>query len=98
MYIDTQTLFLTISFGYAHCQQQHVHRIIAEALKKTPLPENDRTKQDIRFGNALKHAGLSITLTSLASIIAFSVGSTVDIPAIKSFCLFASFCFLGNYS
>ena len=50
-----------------------------------------------RLGRALKHAGVSITLTSLSSVTAFAVGATIDIPAIRAFASFSAFAFLSNY-
>ena len=71
--------------------------IIVESLNRTPLPNGDVKKEDERFGLAMSHAGLSITLTSFSSIVAFGIGSFVDLPGIKAFCTFASLTFLSNY-
>ena len=71
--------------------------IIVETLDITPFPDNDIEKQDIRTGNALRHAGVSITLTSFSSVLAFAIGSLTDIPGISSFCAFGSLCFMANY-
>ena len=71
--------------------------IIVESLNRTPLPDNDIKKEDERFGNAMAHSGLSITLTSFSSIVAFLIGSAVDLPGIESFCIYACLCFLANY-
>lgn len=43
-----------------------------------------------RIGCALKHAGVSITVTSLTDFAAFAIGSSTVLPALRSFCLFAS--------
>ena len=72
--------------------------IIVETLDRTPLPDNDPNKQDVRLADAMQHAGLSITLTSFSSIVAFGIGSFVDMPGITSFCSYASLSFAANYS
>ena len=43
-----------------------------------------------RFGHTLKHAGVSITITSITDIAAFAVGGTTVLPGLRSFCLYAS--------
>ncbi|XP_055387683.1 patched domain-containing protein 3-like isoform X2 [Condylostylus longicornis] len=43
-----------------------------------------------KVGLMVKHAGASITVTSLTDIIAFVVGSTTVIPSLQSFCLYAA--------
>ena len=37
-----------------------------------------------------RHAGVSITITSLTDIVAFLVGGTTILPSLQSFCIFAS--------
>ena len=71
--------------------------IIVESLNRTPLPGNDVSKEDIRFGHAMAQSGLSVSLTSFSSIVAFAIGSAADLPGIQSFCMHASLSFLGNY-
>ena len=43
-----------------------------------------------RFGIAMKHAGVAITITSLTDLLAFAIGATTILPALQSFCLFAA--------
>ena len=54
--------------------------------------------QDIRFGLAMKNAGLSIMLTSLSTVVAFLIGSNIDMPGITAFCIFSALAFLFNFS
>ena len=68
-----------------------------ETLDRTPLPEDDPDQQDVQFGHAMQHAGLSVTLTSMSSVIAFSIGSAADLPGISAFCFFSALCFFANY-
>ncbi|CAH1243988.1 NPC1 [Branchiostoma lanceolatum] len=39
---------------------------------------------------ALKHAGVSITVTSLTDVVAFGVGASTILPALQSFCIYAA--------
>ena len=43
-----------------------------------------------RIGETLSQAGVAITITSVTDIIAFGVGGTTVLPALMSFCLYAS--------
>ena len=43
-----------------------------------------------RIGTAMKHAGVSITVTSLTDIVAFAIGSLTVLPALRSFCIYAA--------
>lgn len=43
-----------------------------------------------RLGLALKHAGCSITITTLTDFLAFLIGSTTILPALRSFCIYAA--------
>ncbi|XP_071523040.1 patched domain-containing protein 3-like isoform X2 [Panulirus ornatus] len=55
------------------------------------LSQKER-KQELthRIGYALKHAGVSITVTSLTDFAAFAIGSGTVLPALRSFCLYAA--------
>ena len=44
----------------------------------------------MRFGIAMKHAGVAITITSMTDLLAFAIGATTILPALKYFCLFAA--------
>ena len=41
-----------------------------------------------KIGEVMSHSGVSITITSLTDFIAFAIGGTTAIPALKSFCMF----------
>lgn len=43
-----------------------------------------------RIGLALKHAGVSITITSITNFAAFAIGSGTVLPALQSFCIYAA--------
>lgn len=50
-----------------------------------------------RMAVSLKHTGASITITSLTDFVAFLVGSSTNLPALSSFCVFAAFSVLCGY-
>ncbi|XP_053693061.1 patched domain-containing protein 3-like [Sabethes cyaneus] len=58
------------------------YRKVHESHSHLPLPE--------RMGLMLKHAGASITVTSLTDIVAFAVGSITVMPSLQSFCIYAA--------
>ncbi len=43
-----------------------------------------------RMGATLSQAGVAITITSVTDIIAFGIGGTTILPALSSFCIYAS--------
>lgn len=51
----------------------------------------------IRIGHALKHAGVSITITSVTDFAAFMVGSFSSAPAIRVFCITAMVAVAATY-
>ncbi|XP_058824384.1 NPC intracellular cholesterol transporter 1-like [Topomyia yanbarensis] len=58
------------------------YRKIRETHSHLPLPE--------QMGLMLKHAGASITVTSLTDLVAFAVGSITVLPSLQSFCIYAA--------
>ena len=52
---------------------------------------------DKRFRIGLKHAGPSITVTSVTDALAFFLGALSSLPGLKSFCVFAGFCVIALY-
>ncbi|KAG8245135.1 molting cycle, collagen and cuticulin-based cuticle [Homalodisca vitripennis] len=44
----------------------------------------------VQMGLALRHAGVSITVTSFTDIVASTIGGTTILPALESFCLYAA--------
>lgn len=56
---------------------------ISEEERNLPLPE--------KVGLMLKHAGVSITITSFTDVIAFIIGSSTILPSLESFCIYAAF-------
>ena len=80
--------------------------VLQSSIEKTKCPrpedfeveiENEDDLEAQRIGMALSHCGVSITLTSLSSVIAFLIGSFADIPAITSFCMYSALSFAANY-
>ncbi|RUS80143.1 hypothetical protein EGW08_012100 [Elysia chlorotica] len=54
-------------------------------------PEDQTLDIPDRMGPVLRHAGVSITVTSVTDFVAFIIGSTTIIPALRSFCVYAAF-------
>merc|ERR1719367_745004 len=50
-----------------------------------------------RFGLAMKYAGVTITVTSVTDFIAFAIGASTVLPALKSFCIYCGIGILMVY-
>jgi Niemann-Pick C1 protein len=55
-------------------------------LRGDDLPKN----LPARFGQTMRHAGVAITITSVTDLLAFGVGGSTVIPALRSFCIHAA--------
>ncbi|XP_078356273.1 patched-related protein 18-like [Oculina patagonica] len=64
--------------------------VIVQAWSNLPLKIHETQSISERIGLALKHAGCSITITSLTDFLAFLIGSSTILPALRSFCIFAA--------
>ncbi|XP_025830631.1 protein patched homolog 1 isoform X2 [Agrilus planipennis] len=51
-------------------------------VKRLPLEK--------RIGHMLKHAGVSITVTTFTDVVAFLIGSSTILPCLETFCLYAA--------
>ncbi|XP_052775868.1 protein patched homolog 3-like isoform X2 [Mya arenaria] len=60
-------------------------------------PQEQKLPIDKKMALTLKHAGVSITVTSVTDIVAFAIGSSTVIPALSAFCAYAAFGILGLY-
>ena len=60
------------------------------AVESTVAQTNDLAVGAFILSDALEEVGSSILLTSLTDLLAFSVGSLIDLPAVSSFCLTAA--------
>ena len=43
-----------------------------------------------RVGRTMQQAGVAITVTSVTDFIAFGIGATTQLPALRSFCMYAA--------
>ena len=50
-----------------------------------------------RLGLTMKHAGVAITITTITDLLAFAIGASTVIPALASFCIYASLGLLFVY-
>ena len=55
---------------------------LSDEDRAKPLPE--------RFGLTMKHAGVAITITSVTDLLAFGIGASSTLPALRSFSVFCS--------
>jgi len=51
--------------------------------------EQKKSREE-RFGLVLRRAGAAITVTSLTDFLAFAIGGTTVLPALRSFCIFCA--------
>ena len=55
------------------------------------IAEHERSKPLVeRVGAVMSHAGVAITITSITNFMAFGIGASSSLPALRSFCMFAS--------
>ena len=57
---------------------------------ETLKPDEKSRGLEERFGLTMRHAGAAITVTSLTDVIAFGIGGLTVLPALQSFCIYAS--------
>ena len=57
---------------------------------ETLTPKDQAGTLQERFGKTLSHSGVAITITSVTDVVAFAIGGTTVLPALKSFCLYAA--------
>ena len=67
--------------------------VIVSCIDQAPL----HFTANERFRIGLKHAGPSITVTSVTDALAFFLGALSSMPGLRSFCVFAGFCVVGLY-
>jgi len=69
--------------------------IVVEEFYKRACKEHANKTDALKHG--LGEAGLAVFLTSLTAVCAFSVGSFVDLPAVRSFCVCSGLAFFWNF-
>ncbi|XP_078600542.1 patched domain-containing protein 3-like [Branchiostoma floridae x Branchiostoma japonicum] len=63
--------------------------VIVQAWENLTPTERKKNKQEAA-AKAMKHAGVSITVTSITDLLAFGIGATSPIPALRSFCIYVA--------
>ena len=71
--------------------------IAEEKRKSTPINPKDLPPLPERVGEAMSQAGAAITITSVTDIIAFGIGGSTILPALSSFCIYASVGIVATY-
>ena len=67
--------------------------VIVSCIDQAPL----YLSANERFRIGLRHAGPSITVTSVTDALAFFFGALSSFPGLRSFCVFAGFCVVALY-
>ncbi|GFO48112.1 patched domain-containing protein 3 [Plakobranchus ocellatus] len=62
------------------------------------LPKEQDYDIPQKVAEVLRHAGVSITVTSLTDFVAFMIGATTILPAFRSFCVYAALGILALYA
>ncbi|TRY61569.1 hypothetical protein TCAL_14942 [Tigriopus californicus] len=70
--------------------------VIMQAWNKFAEHRKDLSKVE-KFGETLQKAGVSITVTSLTDFLAFAIGASTLLPALKSFCMYCGIGILITY-
>ncbi|XP_033738754.1 patched domain-containing protein 3-like isoform X3 [Pecten maximus] len=70
--------------------------VIVEAWKNLTPKELKLPLVD-RMALSLKHAGVSITVTSITDVVAFAIGASTVIPGLSGFCIYAALGILALY-
>eukprot|EP00092_Neocalanus_flemingeri_P040503 GFUD01044108.1.p1 GENE.GFUD01044108.1~~GFUD01044108.1.p1 ORF type:complete len:1044 (-),score=198.42 GFUD01044108.1:97-3228(-) len=63
--------------------------VIVQCLNTLSEKEKSKSVED-RIGATMAHAGVAITITSVTNFIAFGIGASSSLPALRSFCVYAS--------
>ena len=62
------------------------------------LTEEQKKQSHVKkFGLTMQHAGTAITVTSVTDVIAFATGGFTVLPALRSFCIYASLGIVAIY-
>ena len=65
--------------------------------KRKSIPTDKDLSIPERVGEAVSQAGAAITITSITDVIAFGVGGSTILPALSSFCIYASVGIVATY-
>ena len=84
LHIVTITFLETIERG--ETERPNLHS--CKARKRIDNYEVDKIPIEDNIAEVMSHSGVSITITSLTDFIAFAIGGTTSIPALRSFCMF----------
>jgi len=60
-------------------------------------PDYSTMKIETKLGMALRHAGVSVTVTTATDVVAFSVGAVTQMPGLQSFCVCTSIALASIY-
>ncbi|CAH3177391.1 unnamed protein product, partial [Porites evermanni] len=72
--------------------------VVVQAWNNLPPDLIEQRGVPEAIGLTLKHAGVSITITSLTDLLAFMIGASSILPALRSFCIFAGIGILADFA
>ncbi|TRY79298.1 hypothetical protein TCAL_08847, partial [Tigriopus californicus] len=75
-------IYIAVVLGRWNCMEQRSLENLTPKQKYLPVAQ--------RIGLTMKHAGVSITVTSITDMAAFLIGSSSSMPILRTFCLFAA--------
>ena len=52
----------------------------------------DLTSRHLQIGHTMRHAGISVTVTSITDVMAFGLGAFTIMPGLQAFCVSAAIC------
>ena len=64
--------------------------VIVQSFANIRNPDDMAKPLVQRFGLTLKHSGVAITITSITDLMAFGIGATSVLPALRSFCIYTA--------
>nr|XP_002739466.1 PREDICTED: protein patched homolog 1-like [Saccoglossus kowalevskii] len=64
--------------------------VVVQALNNLSPEVKQHGSTSEKIGQTLKHAGVSVTVTSITDFLAFGIGATTILPALRSFCFFCA--------
>ncbi|CAF4815009.1 unnamed protein product [Pieris macdunnoughi] len=88
---------LGISFGPVHSSLPFLlmglgvdDMFVMNACWKIVMAHDSHKSVPVKIGLMLKHAGVSIVITSFTDIVALLIGAITILPSLKSFCMYAA--------
>ena len=69
-------------------KKEALNKDAIEGIRQSCTLKRTQEELEIMAGKCMEHSGVSISVTSLTDLLAFAVGATTVLPALRSFCIF----------